>query len=56
MLLLCRNPDSQRALRADPSLTRTFVEEALRLEAPVQGLPRLVTKDTELGGVKLEGG
>jgi cytochrome P450 len=56
MLLLCRNPESQRALRADPSLTRTFVEEALRLEAPVQGLPRLVTKDTELGGVELEAG
>jgi cytochrome P450 len=56
MLLLCRNPEAQTALRADPSLTKTFVEEALRLEAPVQGLPRLVTQDTELGGVELKAG
>jgi cytochrome P450 len=56
MLLLCQNPDAQSALRADPSLTKTFVEEALRLQAPVQGLPRLVTKDTELGGVSLKAG
>ena len=56
MLLLCQNPDAQRALRADPGLTKTFVEEALRLQAPVQGLPRVVTKDTELGGVALKAG
>jgi len=56
MLLLCQNPEAQKALRADPSLTKTFVEEALRLQAPVQGLPRVVTKDTELGGVRLKAG
>jgi cytochrome P450 len=56
MLLLCHNPQAQQALRADPSLTKTFVEEALRLEAPVQGLPRVVTRDTELGGVPLKAG
>ena len=56
MLLLCRNPQAQRELRNDPSLVKTFVEEALRLEAPVQGLPRLVTRDTELGGYPLKAG
>ena len=56
MLLLCRNPDAQRQLRDNPELTKTFVEEALRLESPVQGLPRLVTKDTELGGYPLKAG
>ncbi|MFP6817500.1 MAG: cytochrome P450 [Pseudomonadales bacterium] len=56
MLLLCENPEAQKALRADPSLTKTFVEEALRLQAPVQGLPRVVTRDTELGGVQLKAG
>ena len=56
MLLLCRNPDLQDQLRNDPKLTRTFVEEALRVEAPVQGLPRLVTRDTELGGYPLKAG
>lgn len=56
MLLLCQEPRLQSALRADPRLMRTFVEEALRLEAPVQGLPRLVTRDTILGGTALAAG
>lgn len=56
MLLLCQNPKLQDELRDNPALTKTFVEETLRMEAPVQGLPRLVTKDTELGGVALKAG
>ena len=56
MLLLCRNPELQDEIRGDLRLIRTFVEEALRVEAPVQGLPRLVTKDTELGGLPLKAG
>ena len=56
MLLLCRKPELQEEIRGDAGLIRTFVEEALRMEAPVQGLPRLVTEDTELGGVPLPAG
>ncbi|MCP5182728.1 MAG: cytochrome P450 [Pseudomonadales bacterium] len=56
MLLLCRQPELQEQLRGQPRLIRTFVEEALRLESPVQGLPRLVTRDTELGGQALKAG
>lgn len=56
MLLLCRQPELQRRLAGDQALIRTFVEEALRLEAPVQGLPRLVTRDLEFGGAKLSAG
>jgi len=56
MLLLCRNPHLQEEIRNDSKLIRTFVEETLRLEAPVQGLPRLVTRDTELGGFPLKAG
>ncbi len=57
MLLLVQNPELQDQLRgADAKLFKTFVEEALRLEAPVQGLPRLVTKDTDLGGYPLKQG
>ena len=55
MLLLCKNPDVQEQL-TDKKLIRNFVEETLRLEAPVQGLPRVVTKDTELGGQALKAG
>ena len=33
-----------------------IVEEVLRFEAPVQGLPRVVARDTELGGYALKKG
>jgi cytochrome P450 len=56
MRLLCENPELQDRIRGDEALVRNFVEETLRLEAPVQGLPRLVKKDTELGGVLLTKG
>lgn len=56
MLLMCENPELQDALEDNPANIKVFVEETLRLEAPVQGLPRLVTRDTELGGVKLAAG
>jgi len=56
MLLLCQNPQVQDELRGNAKLIKVFVEEILRLEAPVQGLPRLVTQDTELGGYALKAG
>lgn len=56
MRILCEKPDLQSRIRGDEDLVRCFVEEALRLEAPVQGLPRVVTKDTELAGVPLAAG
>jgi cytochrome P450 len=56
MRMLCQQPELQDALDGNPEGIRTFVEEALRLESPVQGLPRVVTRDTELGGVKLAAG
>ncbi len=56
MLLLCENPELQEQIRGDDKRIKTFVEETLRMEAPVQGLPRLVTKDTELGGYPLSAG
>ena len=54
MLILCRNPELQDGIRGDTARIRTFVEEALRLEAPVQGLPRLVTRQAQLGDTTLE--
>ncbi len=56
MLALCDNPALQEEIRGDEKLVKTFVEEALRVEAPVQGLPRLVVRDTELGGYALKEG
>lgn len=43
-------------LRAEPELVPAFIEEILRLESPLQGFWRLVTQDTELGGVELAKG
>ena len=56
MLNLIKQPELVDRLRGNEKLIRTFVEETLRLEAPVQGLPRLVTRDTTLGDYKLKQG
>ena len=56
MLMLCKNPGLEDSIRGEPKRIRTFVEESLRVEAPVQGLPRVVTRDTELGGYPLPAG
>jgi cytochrome P450 len=56
MLALCDNPALQEQIRGDEKRIKTFVEEVLRIEAPVQGLPRLVARDTELGGYPLKKG
>ena len=54
--LLVDNPDQQEILRSEPSRVRVFINEVLRLEAPVQGLFRVVTTNTELNGVKIPQG
>ena len=54
--LLVDNPEQQQVLRREPSRVRVFINEVLRLEAPVQGLFRVVTVDTELNGVKIPKG
>jgi cytochrome P450 len=56
MLRLIRNPALADRLRAEPERVTTFVEEVLRLDAPIQGEARLVVKDTVLGGVELKAG
>ena len=56
MLALCDNPTIQEQIRGDEKRVKTFIEEVLRIEAPVQGLPRLVARDTELGGYPLKKG
>lgn len=56
MRLLLQNPDQMARLGEDRSLARGLVDEALRLESPVQWLQRVVTEDTELNGVHLPKG
>ncbi len=54
--LLIDHPDQMTSLRDDPTLMGNFVEEVLRLETPVQGLFRVVTQDTVLGGTDIPEG
>ena len=54
--LLMTHPDQYAKLRENPSLLRRFVEEVLRIESPVQGIMRSVTKDTELSGTPIPAG
>lgn len=56
VVLLDQRPDEWERLKADPERAGMVVEEALRLASPNQGLFRVVTTDTELGGVPLEAG
>lgn len=51
--LLLRFPEQMAKLRADPSLLKGFVDEALRYEAPVQGLVRRATRDVEIAGTPI---
>ncbi len=53
---LARDPALAQQLRDNPELVPTFIDEVLRLEAPLQGFWRLVTQDTELGDVTLPKG
>ena len=56
MLNLVKQPELCDRIRGDEKSIKTFVEETLRVEAPVQGLPRLVTRDTKLGDYPLKQG
>jgi cytochrome P450 len=56
LLLLLRQPGSLERIRADRSLIPKAVEEALRVEAPVQGSVRLARIDTEIGGTPVPKG
>lgn len=56
-MLLAQNPDLQNTLRDDRSKVRFFVEEALRLYAPTQGLSRRrPIRDIEVQGVTIPKG
>jgi len=54
--LLIEHPDELAKLRARPELVENAIEEALRLETPVQGMWRVATEDTVLGGTPIPKG
>lgn len=53
MWLLSHHPDQWDRLRADPALIPNAIDEALRMESPIQSFSRCTTEETELGGVTI---
>jgi cytochrome P450 len=51
-----RHPEQWTALREDRSLIENVVNEAVRLEAPIRGFARCLTRDYEAGGARLAAG
>ncbi|BDB27197.1 cytochrome P450 [Cupriavidus sp. P-10] len=54
--LLLQHPDTWREICEDPSLIPNAVEECLRHNGSVAAWRRLVTRDTEVGGIRLAAG
>jgi cytochrome P450 len=49
-------PDRWAALRADPTLIESAIEESLRLDSPAQMVIRRATEDVEIGGQTIAAG
>ncbi|HJQ46744.1 MAG TPA: cytochrome P450 [Amycolatopsis sp.] len=56
VLALTRNPGERARLAADPELGVSAADESLRLEAPIQFVMRIATKDMEVGGMHITPG
>jgi cytochrome P450 len=56
LLTLLRHPEQWQQLQEDRSLLPSAIEEVLRYESPVARQPRLLARDTVLGGRTLRAG
>lgn len=56
LLALLDNPEQHAALRAEPSLLPSAVEEMLRYANPLHYFRRTATEDTDIRGVKIAAG
>jgi len=53
---LAQHPDKRGELLRDPALLPHAIEELLRFETPVSGVPRVTVQDTELSGCPIAKG
>jgi cytochrome P450 len=53
---LAEHPDKRSMLVADDTVVPAVVEELLRWETPVVGVPRIATQDVEVGGCPISRG
>ena len=56
VVALLRNPEQLARWHADPSITRSAVDELIRYDSPVQMAMRVLLEDTEVDGVVLPAG
>lgn len=56
MLILCRDPTLTARVRQERALLSPLIEESMRLETPVQWLPRFSTAVSVVGGVEIPAG
>jgi cytochrome P450 len=56
MMLLCQNPELEAKARSSTKQLAAFIEEAMRLESPVQMLYRVTTVDVDISGVTVPAG
>jgi cytochrome P450 len=56
LLYLADHPEAQALLRAEPARIPAAIEELLRLESPVQEMPRFATRDAVIGGRAIKAG
>lgn len=56
MQLLLESPDAMADVRNDPKLIPAILDEALRIESPVQWQHRVTRIDTEISGVRIPAG
>ena len=54
--LFSQNPDQWQALRENPALIPAAINEAVRIESPIQNFSRYVARDVEVAGVTLPAG
>jgi cytochrome P450 len=53
---LAQHPEHRQQIVDDPSIIPAAVEELLRWESPVPGVPRFCTEDTEVAGCPMKAG
>jgi cholest-4-en-3-one 26-monooxygenase len=56
LLAMIEHPEAAQALRDDPTLWDSAVEEMLRWGSSIHNFRRTVTRDTEIGGVPIKAG
>lgn len=56
VMLFAQNPDQWDLVREDPSLIPHAINEAVRLESPIQRFARVTTRDVELDGARIPAG